>query len=90
MDILFAVDLVRLSATHQVDRCVLFTGDSDLVPAVEVAKDEGVVVQIYYSPRSIHNELLKVCDERFEITKALIDKWKVPPAAPMASPVAAR
>ena len=84
VDILFAVDLVRLSATHQIDRVVLFTGDSDMAPAIEVAKDEGVVVQIYYSPKSIHDELLKVCDERFEITKTLIDKWKVP-AAPVAA-----
>ena len=82
VDILIAVDLVRLSSTHQIDTAVLFTGDSDMVPAIEVAKDEGVVVQLYYSPNAVHDELLKACDERFEITRAMIDGWKMPPVAP--------
>ena len=81
VDILMAVDLVRMSSNRQIEKAVLITGDSDLVPAIEVARDEGVVVVVYYSPNSRHDELLQVCDERFEITRNLIEKTRlaVPP-----------
>jgi len=99
VDILIAVDLVRMSSNRQIDRAVLIAGDSDLVPAIEAARDAGVVVTLYYSPNSCHNELLQNCDERVEITHNLINKVKatiatapsqaaVPPAkVPAHSPV---
>ncbi|MBZ5516552.1 MAG: NYN domain-containing protein [Acidobacteriia bacterium] len=74
VDIWIAVDLVRLSFSHQIAKAVLVTGDSDLVPAIESAKDAGVVVQLYFSRRSVHQELLQACDERYEIGQALIDR----------------
>jgi len=74
VDIWIAVDLVRLSFSHQITKAVLITGDSDLVPAIEAAKDAGVVVQLWYSRHAVHQELLQACDERFEITQALIDQ----------------
>jgi len=79
VDILIAVDLVRLSTQHQVERAVLITGDSDLVPAVEVAKDSGVLVQLYYSVNACHNELLQACDETLRIDQDLIDGIKLSP-----------
>jgi uncharacterized LabA/DUF88 family protein len=74
VDIWIAVDLVRLSFSHQISTAILITGDSDLVPAIEAAKDAGVVVQLYYSRRSVHHELLQACDERYEIDQTLISK----------------
>lgn len=74
VDIWIAVDLVRLSFSHQISSAVLMTGDSDLVPAIEAAKDAGVVVQLYYSKHSVHQELLQACDERYEIDQAFIRK----------------
>ena len=74
VDIWIAVDLVRLSFSHQITKAVLITGDSDLVPAIEAAKDAGVVVQLYYSRHSVHHELLQACDERYELDQALIQK----------------
>lgn len=76
VDILIAVDIVRMSSNRQIDRIVLIAGDSDLVPAIEAARDAGVVVTLYYSPNSVHNELLQSCDERVEITHNLINKVK--------------
>lgn len=73
VDILMAVDLVRMSWDHHVGTAVLVTGDSDLVPAVEAAKDAGVVVQLWYEPDSVHDELLGVCDEGFELTQELLE-----------------
>jgi uncharacterized LabA/DUF88 family protein len=78
VDILMAVDLVRMSASRQIDKAILITGDSDLVPAIESARDSGVIVELYFSPHSRHDELLQACDERFEITRNLMDKVRLP------------
>jgi len=77
VDILLAVDLVRLSWGEQIKTAIIITGDSDFVPAVEAAKDAGVLVQLYYSKSSIHDELLSAVDESFEITIGLIEQSKI-------------
>jgi uncharacterized LabA/DUF88 family protein len=88
VDIWMAVDLVRMSSNRQIEKAILVTGDSDLVPAIEAARDEGVVVVLFYSPNSRHDELLQACDERYEITRNLIEKTKLITAAvrPSATP----
>ena len=73
VDILLAVEIVRLSWSRSVDTVILVTGDSDFVPAVEAAKDAGVLVQLWYTRSSIHNELLDAVDEYFPITQELIN-----------------
>jgi len=77
VDVLLSVDLVRMSWGRQIQRAVLLSGDSDLVPAVQAAKDAGVLTQVYYSKRSVHDELLQACDDRFEITRDLIESVKL-------------
>jgi uncharacterized LabA/DUF88 family protein len=75
IDVWFSVDLCKLSCKGVIDKAVLVTGDSDFVPAVNVAKEEGVVTILYYSktpPLYVHNELLNACDEKYEINKGLI------------------
>jgi uncharacterized LabA/DUF88 family protein len=72
-----AVNLVRMSSNRQIEKAILVTGDSDLVPAIEAARDEGFVVVLFYSPNSRHDELLQACDERYEITRNLIEKTKL-------------
>jgi uncharacterized LabA/DUF88 family protein len=72
VDVLMSVDLVKLAATNQIDRAVLVTGDSDFVPAIKVAK-ESINVSLYYYPRTVHNELMQVCDDRIEITSTFFD-----------------
>lgn len=72
VDVLMSVDLVRMSCDHQIQRAIIVTGDSDYVPAILAAKDAGVLVQLYFHPNSIHDELISTCDERFEITNELI------------------
>ena len=75
VDILLAVDLVQLSVQHQIGRAVLFANDSDFVPAIQIARNAGTVVELYYhdSPRP-HDELMAACDDRIYIDKVLIDK----------------
>lgn len=77
VDVLLTVDLVKLSLEHQIQRAVLIAGDSDFVPAIQVARDAGTVVQLYYyhRPRP-HVELMEACDERICIDQAFIDRIK--------------
>jgi uncharacterized LabA/DUF88 family protein len=81
VDIWMAVDLVRMSSNRQIEKAILLAGDSDLVPAIEAARDEGVVVVLFYSPNSRHDELLQACDERYEISRNLIEKVRLVIAA---------
>lgn len=82
VDIMLGVDLVQLAATRQISRAVLIAGDSDFVPAIEVAKGHGVLAELWHGPArsgpssTVHRELWDCCDERFEITEELIRQVK--------------
>lgn len=75
VDVWLAVDMVKLSCKGIIDKAILVTGDSDFVPAVDVAKEEGIVTILYYSkthPMYVHKKLLDACDEKYEITQSVI------------------
>jgi len=72
VDILICVDLALLAAKHQISDAVIFAGDSDFLPAIEAAKREGVVVHLYHGSRP-HHDLIKMCDERTQMTQSMID-----------------
>ena len=79
VDVCLSVDLVKLSCKGIIDKAILITGDSDFVPAVNVAKEEGIVTILYFSktpPMYVHNELLDACDETYEITQDILDQSK--------------
>ena len=72
VDILLGVDMVQLAAKQAIQEAVLVSGDSDFIPAVLAAKQEGVLVRLFHGAKP-HNELWKECDERNRITQALIN-----------------
>ena len=75
VDILLGVDLVLLSTTKQISNAALLMGDSDFLPAVKVAKEQGVLITLWHSAKHPpHNELWQECDERKVIDKTLIDR----------------
>jgi uncharacterized LabA/DUF88 family protein len=76
VDILLAVELVRLSWSGQIGYAVIVSGDSDFVPAIEAAKDAGVITKLYYSRKAVHDELLSAVDERFEMNADFFDQVK--------------
>jgi uncharacterized LabA/DUF88 family protein len=80
IDTLLSIDMVNLAATRQVSDIVLLAGDSDYVPAVEVTKTHGVGVILYHSQKrdSYHIDLWQICDERYPIIQATINKIRVP------------
>ena len=71
VDILLAIELVSLAWKGYIDKAVIIAGDSDFVPAIQQAKDAGVIVSLYYISGAFNNELLDSVDERVEITKEL-------------------
>ncbi|SDH56552.1 hypothetical protein SAMN04489735_10331, partial [Aneurinibacillus thermoaerophilus] len=57
----------------------ILTGDSDFLPAVEIAKSEGVHITLFYSDKEgclPHDELLDMVDARRIINQEMIDSWK--------------
>jgi uncharacterized LabA/DUF88 family protein len=74
VEVLLAVDLVRLSCERQIQRAVIVAGDSDFVPAIQVARDAGTIVQVCYgvNPRP-HDELLRASDDRILIDQEFLN-----------------
>ena len=77
VDILLGVDLTLLSAKHRIEYAALLAGDSDLIPAVRVAKDEGVIIWLYHG-KQYHRDLWNLADEREQLTRDLIDSILLP------------
>jgi len=73
VDILMAVDIVRVSWQKSVNNIIIIAGDSDFIPAVSNAKEAGLITKLYYSKYSIHDELLIECDDTYEIDNKLIN-----------------
>lgn len=73
VDILLAIEVVSLAWKGHIDKAVIIAGDSDFVPAIQQAKDAGVVVSLYYVKNACNTELLDSVDERCEITQELFN-----------------
>jgi len=67
IDIQLGVDLVLLSAKQQISHATVIAGDSDLIPALCVAKNEGVLVHLFHGSAP-HRKLVETSDERTQIT----------------------
>lgn len=88
VDVLLAIDMIRLSSKQQIHKAFLIAGDGDYVPVVKATKDEGVSVTLYHSVglqtmsdgrqmKKYSDELWQACDDRFPIAQALVNKVKI-------------
>ena len=80
VDLMLGLDFATLSVKGAITHAVLVTGDSDFVPAIAVAKQEGITVWLYHGPRvnsrgdsTFAEELWLASDERVELTKGLLE-----------------
>ena len=79
VDLLMGIDLVQLSSRRVITHAALLTGDSDLIPAVEAAKPDGVSILLFHGrANSYHRELWDAADRRTQITAPLIDRIRRP------------
>ena len=75
VDLLLGLDFALLSGKQKIAHAAVVSGDSDLVPAFSVAKEEGILVWLFHGPRiskkdgssTFANELWQEADERYEI-----------------------
>lgn len=74
VDVYLAIDLIKLSVKQIITHAAILAGDSDFLPAIKAAKEEGIIIYLFYSEKFYpHEELWKACDERFPITKEVIE-----------------
>ncbi len=80
VDSMLAVDLVLLSAKRVIQKAVVFTGDSDFLPPIWAAKNEGVIVGLWHGSGDMlpHRDLWDSVDERTPVTDALINTMRRP------------
>ena len=71
VDVLLGIELALLAAKRRIEYAVLLTGDNDLIPAVQTARDEGVVVHLYHGLQ-YGRALWDICDDRTQIDEQLI------------------
>ena len=78
VDLLLGLDFALLSGKGQITHAAVLSGDSDLLPAFDVAKNEGISVWLFHGPRvsrrngkpTFAAELRLAADERVEIDAA--------------------
>ncbi len=74
-DMLLGLDVALLSAKRQITHAAILGGDSDFLPAIEVAAQEGVAVWLFHGPSSGYaRELWTRADERHEIDDAFMQR----------------
>jgi len=77
VDLMIGVDMSLLAGKGKITNVSLLSGDSDLIPAVDAVKQEGVLVTLWHGSFSQDTrpsrELHEVCDERKFLTQEIID-----------------
>jgi len=77
VDVLIAVDIVNLATKRLIQEIVLISGDSDLLPALAIARDEGVIFRLAYGTGrcSPHRELRAHADERQPLDRGFLARF---------------
>lgn len=80
VDIYLGVDLVLLAVKQRVSRAILITGDSDFLPAIRAAKNEGVLIHLFHGAgaQQPHRDLWEEADDRTVITPELLHSFLLP------------
>lgn len=84
VDCMVGVDMALLAAKGKITGLALFSGDSDMIPALEAVKREGVVVTLWHgrttrgSTTAPSRELFEIADERHELTADIIESILMP------------
>ena len=73
VDVLLAIDSLKLSLKNKISKAIFVTGDSDFVPVIQAIKDEGVEVFLYYHDSAVHRNILQVCDNKLLLDNTLVD-----------------
>ncbi|MCL5888356.1 MAG: NYN domain-containing protein [Candidatus Thermoplasmatota archaeon] len=69
VDILIAIDMIRLALKNRIQHVILITGDGDFVPAVQFVKEEGIMVHLRHADATYSKDLSQVCDTSKPLTR---------------------
>ncbi|OGY22886.1 MAG: hypothetical protein A2172_03015 [Candidatus Woykebacteria bacterium RBG_13_40_15] len=69
VDVQIAVDIVRGSIKNEYDKCYLISSDTDLLPAIKTAKDEGKEIIYVGFENFISRALLNNCSSNIVLKK---------------------
>ena len=72
VDLMMGLDIARLAAKGHVTHIALLSGDSDLIPAVEAAQQEAVVVWLVHDVQGTANELRLLADNRILLDREFL------------------
>ena len=79
VDTLFTIDLLKLKEKYGIKTAILLTCDTDFVPVIKAAKEEGTRVILYYytdnknkTRFSLSYYLANVCDSKVLLTERLL------------------
>lgn len=72
VDVKLSVRLVSLAWGHIVKKIVLVSGDGDLIPAVDAARETGTIVRLEYVIEqgvNTNKGLIKMCQEKHQLMR---------------------
>ena len=72
VDILLAIDMIKLALKNKIQHLILITGDSDFVPAVQYVKEEGVLVHLRHAEKTWSKELSQTCDSSRQLSSGVL------------------
>jgi uncharacterized LabA/DUF88 family protein len=76
--VFLSTDLVLLATKRLITHAAILICDADFIPAIKVAKDEGVLIRLYHSNViGKTHDLWQCADERFAIDQDFIDRVKL-------------
>ena len=75
VDILLAIDMIKLALKNKIQHIILITGDSDFVPAVQFVKEEGVLVHLRHA-ESYSKELSLSCDSSRQLSSGVLIEFE--------------
>lgn len=67
VDIKIGLDMAWIASKHIVDKIVLYTGDSDFVPPMKLARKEGLMVYLVHFGHTVKRALREHCDGIIEV-----------------------
>ena len=84
VDLLLGLDFALLSGKNRITHAAIVSGDSDLIPAVEVAQQEGISTWLFHGPYQSANstyatELWTAADRRFSMDQDFMDSVALAP-----------
>ena len=73
IDVRMAVDITLLATKNKITHAVIIAGDSDFIPAIEIAKNEGVHITLVHGEKNkAHGDLMEICDKRISMDRKFV------------------